>query len=164
MPQPPQLFLSAVVFTHSVPQSVCPPAHTMPDPPEPVVPAVPVMPLGTEPAQPASVRSNAAPAPVIGIRAAFIHGRIPDQKEGDLLCDLSFISVCGHDEQVPPATLARLLRARDRLHDAPAEAPTVAALAAEVRLSRAHFFRSFVRAFGVTPHDSGRRRMGQKTS
>ena len=56
-------------------------------------------------------------------------------------------------KQVPPATLARLLRARDRLHDAPTEAPTVAALAAEVRLSRAHFLRSFVRAFGVTPHD-----------
>jgi AraC-like DNA-binding protein len=52
----------------------------------------------------------------------------------------------------PPATLARLLRARDRLHDAPAEAPTIAALAADVRLSRAHFLRSFVRAFGVTPH------------
>ena len=54
---------------------------------------------------------------------------------------------------VPPATLARLLRARDRLHDAPTETPTVAALAAEVRLSRAHFLRGFVRAFGVTPHD-----------
>ena len=60
MPQPPQLFLSAVVFTHAEPQSVCPPAHTMPDPPEPVVPAVPVMPLGTEPAQLASVRSDAS--------------------------------------------------------------------------------------------------------
>ena len=59
----------------------------------------------------------------------------------------------GMTKQVPPATLARLLRARDRLHDAPAEAPSVAALAAEVRLSRAHFLRSFVRAFGVTPHD-----------
>jgi len=56
-------------------------------------------------------------------------------------------------DRLPPATLARLLRARDRLHDAPAEAPTIAALAAEVRLSRAHFLRSFVRAFGVTPHD-----------
>jgi AraC-like DNA-binding protein len=55
--------------------------------------------------------------------------------------------------RLPPATLARLLRARDRLHDEPAAAPTVAALAAEVRLSRAHFLRSFVRAFGVTPHD-----------
>jgi AraC-like DNA-binding protein len=53
----------------------------------------------------------------------------------------------------PPATLARLLRARDRLHDAPADSPTIAALAADVRLSRAHFLRSFVRAFGVTPHD-----------
>jgi AraC-like DNA-binding protein len=53
---------------------------------------------------------------------------------------------------VPPATLARLVRARDRLHDAPLDAPTVAALAADVRLSRAHFLRSFVLAFGVTPH------------
>ena len=52
-----------------------------------------------------------------------------------------------------PATLTRLLRARDRLHDAPHDAPSVAALAADVRLSRAHFLRSFVRAFGVTPHD-----------
>jgi hypothetical protein len=78
MPQPPQLFVSAVVFTHAELQSTCPPAHTMPDPPDPVVPAVPVMPLDTEPAQPASVTSNAAAAPVIGIRAAFIHGRIPD--------------------------------------------------------------------------------------
>ena len=109
MPQPPQLFLSAVVFTHSEPQSVCPPTHTMPDPPEPVVPAVPVMPLGTEPAQLASVRSNATPAPVIGIRAAFIHGRIPDQQEGDLLCDLSlFIAVpdspkaCRRRSRQPP--------------------------------------------------------------
>jgi AraC-like DNA-binding protein len=52
-----------------------------------------------------------------------------------------------------PATLARLLRARDRLHDLPAEAPTVSALAADVRLSRAHFLRSFSQVFGVTPHD-----------
>ena len=56
-------------------------------------------------------------------------------------------------ERLTPATLARLLRARDRLHDAPDDAPSVAALAADVRLSRAHFLRSFVRAFGVTPHD-----------
>ena len=55
--------------------------------------------------------------------------------------------------RVPPATLARLLRARDRCTTRPTEAPSVAALAAEVRLSRAHFLRSFVRAFGVTPHD-----------
>jgi AraC-like DNA-binding protein len=54
---------------------------------------------------------------------------------------------------LPPATMTRLLRARDRLHDAPTEAPSVAALAADVRLSRAHFLRGFARAFGVTPHD-----------
>ena len=54
---------------------------------------------------------------------------------------------------IPPATLARVLRARDRLHDAPLEAPSVAVLAADVRLSRAHFLRSFAQAFGVTPHD-----------
>jgi AraC-like DNA-binding protein len=54
---------------------------------------------------------------------------------------------------VPPATFARLLRARDRLHDAPTDAPTVAALAAEVNLSRAHFLRSFAVAFGVSPHE-----------
>lgn len=54
---------------------------------------------------------------------------------------------------VPPATLARLLRARDRLHDAPDAAPPLAALAAEVGLSRAHFLRSFALAFGRTPHD-----------
>lgn len=61
--------------------------------------------------------------------------------------------IYGRPTPVPPATLARLLRARDRLHDAPTAAPTVAGLAAEVRLSRAHFLRSFARAFGVTPHD-----------
>jgi AraC-like DNA-binding protein len=53
---------------------------------------------------------------------------------------------------LPPATLARLVRARDRLHDAPLDAPSVAALASDVRLSRAHFLRSFALAFGVTPH------------
>jgi AraC-like DNA-binding protein len=53
---------------------------------------------------------------------------------------------------VPPATLARLLRARDRIQEEPVEAPSVAALAAEVRLSRAHFLRSFAHVFGVTPH------------
>src|SRR5262245_13030443 len=52
-----------------------------------------------------------------------------------------------------PATLARLLRARDRLNDAPDIAPSVAELAAEVRLSRAHSLRSFALAFGVTPHE-----------
>jgi|SRR5262245_35319045 len=53
---------------------------------------------------------------------------------------------------LPPATLARLLRARERMQDQPAVGPSVAALAAEVRLSRAHFLRSFTEAFGVTPH------------
>jgi AraC-like DNA-binding protein len=51
-----------------------------------------------------------------------------------------------------PATLTRLLRARDRLHDAPEEAPRLHVLAGEVGLSRAHFLRSFTQAFGVTPH------------
>src|SRR4051794_23632323 len=53
----------------------------------------------------------------------------------------------------PPATMARLLRARDRLHDAPDEAPGLAVLAEDVGLSRAHFLRSFTAAFGVSPHD-----------
>jgi AraC-like DNA-binding protein len=53
----------------------------------------------------------------------------------------------------PPATLARLLRARDRLHDAPDAAPGLEALAEEVGLSRAHFLRSFAEVFGRTPHD-----------
>jgi len=53
---------------------------------------------------------------------------------------------------VPPATFARLARARERLHDAPDLAPRVDELAAEVGLSRAHFLRSFALAFGVTPH------------
>lgn len=54
---------------------------------------------------------------------------------------------------LPPATLARLLRARDRLHDAPELAPTVIELAADARMSRAHFLRSFAQAFGTTPRD-----------
>src|SRR5262245_10748927 len=53
---------------------------------------------------------------------------------------------------LPPATLARLLRARDRMHDDPAVAPGLAELAVDLRLSRAHFLRSFTEAFGVTPH------------
>jgi AraC-like DNA-binding protein len=51
-----------------------------------------------------------------------------------------------------PATLTRLLRARDRLHDAPEDAPRLHRLADEVGLSRAHFLRSFSQAFGMTPH------------
>jgi AraC-like DNA-binding protein len=39
------------------------------------------------------------------------------------------------------------------LHDAPELAPSMAELAAEVRLSRAYFLRSFSVAFGVTPHE-----------
>src|SRR5262245_20136855 len=53
---------------------------------------------------------------------------------------------------LPPATLARLLRARERMRDQPEVAPSVAELAADVHLSRAHFLRSFSDAFGVTPH------------
>lgn len=52
-----------------------------------------------------------------------------------------------------PATLRRLLRARDRLRDAPADAPSLTALAAEARMSREHFLRAFARAFGRTPRD-----------
>ncbi len=49
--------------------------------------------------------------------------------------------------------MRRLLRARDRLHDAPDAAPGLEVLAADVGLSRAHFLRSFAEAFGTTPHD-----------
>jgi AraC-like DNA-binding protein len=49
--------------------------------------------------------------------------------------------------------MVRLLRARDRLHDAPDLAPRLDVLAAEVGLSRAHFLCSFAEAFGRTPHD-----------
>ena len=86
MPQPPQLFLSAVVFTHADPQRTCPPAQTFPDPAVPLLPVVPAVPvpLETEPAQLASVNNNARPTPVIETRTACIHGRIPDQLEGDL--------------------------------------------------------------------------------
>jgi AraC-like DNA-binding protein len=49
--------------------------------------------------------------------------------------------------------MRRLLRARDRLHDAPEAAPALAVLAADVGLSRAHFLRSFADAFRATPHD-----------
>ena len=53
----------------------------------------------------------------------------------------------------PPATMARLLRARDRLHDAPDAAPRLDLLAEDVGLSRAHFLRSFAEAFGMSPHE-----------
>src|SRR4051794_12124033 len=89
MPQPPQLFSSAVVSAQSEPQSVCAPAQSRPEPAVPVlpvVPAVPVTPLDTEPEQPAIDTSNARPRPVVNRGAAFIHGRIPDEGEGDLVC------------------------------------------------------------------------------
>jgi AraC-like DNA-binding protein len=54
---------------------------------------------------------------------------------------------------IQPATMTRLLRARDRLQDAPADAPALIELASDIGLSRAHFLRSFAHAFGVTPHD-----------
>src|SRR5262245_27431 len=49
--------------------------------------------------------------------------------------------------------MIRLMRARDRLHDAPDVAPPLDVLAADVGLSRAHFLRTFTTAFGTTPHD-----------
>jgi AraC-like DNA-binding protein len=49
--------------------------------------------------------------------------------------------------------MTRLLRARDRLHDAPDAAPRLDLLAEDVGLSRAYFLRSFTYAFGMTPHD-----------
>jgi AraC-like DNA-binding protein len=51
------------------------------------------------------------------------------------------------------ATLRRLLRARERLHDEAEAAPRLPELAAGVGLSRAHLLRSFSLAFGATPHD-----------
>jgi AraC-like DNA-binding protein len=51
-----------------------------------------------------------------------------------------------------PAVMKRVVRARDRLQDAPHEAPPLPVLAGEVGLSRAHLLRSFAQAFGVTPH------------
>lgn len=49
-------------------------------------------------------------------------------------------------------TNRRLLRARDRMDGSYADALDIAALAASVHLSRAHFIRSFRQAFGETPH------------
>ena len=68
------------------------------DPPAPVVPPAPVMPLGTEPAQPASVRTTRGQRRAIEIRADFIHGRIPDQQEGDLYATYHLFRFCGHDQ------------------------------------------------------------------
>ena len=155
MPQPPQLFLSAVVFTH--------------------VRAAEHLPAGAHDARSAGSSGpgragHAARTP--SPRNPPASGATQRQRRLSELVPPSFtvgfptrrkvisyatyhypLRFAGMTKPVPPATLARLLRARDRLHDAPTEAPTVAALAAEVHLSRAHFLRSFVRAFGVTPHD-----------
>lgn len=54
---------------------------------------------------------------------------------------------------MPPATLARVLRARDRMIAAPTETPPLELLAREVGLSRAYFLRSFADLVGTTPHD-----------
>jgi AraC-like DNA-binding protein len=51
-----------------------------------------------------------------------------------------------------PELLRRLLRARDRIDQAPNEDWTIAQLAAISAVSPAHFARSFKRAFGLPPH------------
>ncbi|HEY1750860.1 MAG TPA: helix-turn-helix transcriptional regulator [Caulobacteraceae bacterium] len=51
-----------------------------------------------------------------------------------------------------PALLRRLLRARDRMDQAPYEAWPVTRLAAVSGVSAAHFARSFKQAFGAPPH------------
>jgi transcriptional regulator GlxA family with amidase domain len=51
-----------------------------------------------------------------------------------------------------PALLRRLLRAKDRMDAASHEAWPVERLAAVSGVSKAHFARSFKRAFGIPPH------------
>jgi len=51
-----------------------------------------------------------------------------------------------------PALLRRLLRAKDRMDAASAEAWPIARLAQVSGVSEAHFARSFKQAFGVPPH------------
>ena len=53
---------------------------------------------------------------------------------------------------LPAAAERRLLEAARRIDDDPAADHSLAALAAEARLSPFHFLRSFERAIGVTPH------------
>jgi AraC-like DNA-binding protein len=48
--------------------------------------------------------------------------------------------------------LQRLVQARDLLHAEAARNPSLADLAAEARISRAHFARQFAETFGVSPH------------
>ncbi|MGZ3430016.1 MAG: helix-turn-helix domain-containing protein [Polyangia bacterium] len=54
--------------------------------------------------------------------------------------------------QLDPATLRRLVRARDLLHDCHAEAVTLDAMARAAGLSPTFFLRRFTAAFGTTPH------------
>jgi transcriptional regulator GlxA family with amidase domain len=51
-----------------------------------------------------------------------------------------------------PELLRRLLRAKDRIDQAPNEDWTIARLAAVSAVSPAHFARSFKKAFGLPPH------------
>lgn len=60
------------------------------------------------------------------------------------------------DARIP--TYVHLLRAKDRIDSAYAQPLDVPALAREAFASRAHFIRSFKRAFGETPHQYLRRR------
>lgn len=48
--------------------------------------------------------------------------------------------------------LQRLVQARDLLHAEAARNPSLADLAAEARISRAHFARQFAETFGTSPH------------
>lgn len=50
------------------------------------------------------------------------------------------------------ATLRRLIRARDLLHEDLRRGPSLDELAAEAGLSRAHLAREFASTFGVPPH------------
>ncbi|MCE4553280.1 AraC family transcriptional regulator [Roseateles cellulosilyticus] len=51
-----------------------------------------------------------------------------------------------------PAAVPRVVRARERMDDDPAAALTLAALAAEVGMSRHQFLRAFTRLTGLPPH------------
>ena len=50
------------------------------------------------------------------------------------------------------ATLRRLVRARDLLHDEATRGPTLDELAGATGLSRAHLARQFTQTFGMPPH------------
>jgi hypothetical protein len=81
MPQAPQLFESDTVFTHSVPQAVCPAEQLLPVvPPVPVelVPAVPGLPLVAGLVQAAARRAK--PSKKSDTRAVFIPFEFPDTR------------------------------------------------------------------------------------